>query len=121
MFISLAQYSGVAFLILRLIIGIIFVYHAVPKLKNTKEKATGMGLPAWVVFGTGIVEILASLALVIGFPVQYAVLLLSLIMIGAIYMKIVRWHVPFSAHDKTGWEFDLLLLAINAFIFVAIW
>jgi len=39
-------------------------------------------------------------------------------MIGAIWMKVTKWHVPFSAMDKIGWEFDLILLAANIVILV---
>ncbi len=34
-------------------------------------------------------------------------------MVGAIGMKMMKWGVPFGAMDKTGWEFDLILLAAN--------
>lgn len=34
MIFELSQYSDVAFLILRLVIAAIFIYHALPKLKN---------------------------------------------------------------------------------------
>ena len=121
MIVSLSQYSFVVFFILRLIIGIIFIYHAIPKLKNAKVIGQGMGHPAWMIVILGLAELLPSIALIVGVYVQIATLILSLIMIGAIYLKIVKWHVPFSTSEKMGWEFDLLLLAINAFIFIVVW
>jgi len=121
MIISLSQYSFIAFFILRLVIGIIFIYHAIPKLKNSKTIGEGMGCPAWTIILLGLAELLPSIALILGMYVQIAALILSLIMIGAIYLKIVKWHVLFSTSEKMGWEFDLLLLAINAFIFIAVW
>lgn len=118
MILQLTQYSDLALLILRLTVAIIFVYHALPKLKNSQGMASGMGWPVGAVLALGAVELLTAIGLVLGFYIQVAALLLSVIMLGAILMKIVRWKVPFAAMDKTGWEFDLILLAANIVILV---
>lgn len=104
MFTQLIAYTNIGLFILRLVIGIIFFSHAVPKLKNQ------MGSTFLLL---GIVEGVAAIALVLGFYAQLAALLLGIVMIGAIWMKITKWHVPFMAMDKMGWEFDLILLAAN--------
>ncbi|MDP3697400.1 MAG: DoxX family protein [Candidatus Taylorbacteria bacterium] len=104
MFEQLTQYNNIGFLILRLVVAAIFIYHAMPKLKNK------MGSNFLIL---GVVEGAAAVALVLGFYTQLAALLLAIVMVGAIWMKIVKWHVPFSAMDKTGWEFDLILLAAS--------
>jgi len=109
MFSQLFVYNDIGLFILRLVIGIIFLAHALPKLQN-KMGSTFLLL--------GIVEGVSSIALVIGFYAQLAALLLGIVMIGAIWMKITKWHVPFMAMDKTGWEFDLILLAANVAIFL---
>ena len=67
----------------------------------------GMGM---LVLGFGIIEIASALALVFGVYTQLAALVLGIIMIGAIGTKLMKWGVPFAAMDKTGWEFDLVLL-----------
>ncbi len=118
MFEQLTQYNDIGLLILRLAVAIIFIYHALPKLKNAKGMAQMVGMPAGLVFMLGSVEFLSSLAMVFGFYVQVAALLLSIVMIGAIGMKTMKWHVPFAAMDKTGWEFDLILLASSIFLLV---
>ena len=51
--------------------------------------------------------------LIFGIYTQVAALLLAIVMIGAIKMKAMRWHVPFIGMTNTGWEFDLILLAAN--------
>lgn len=110
------QYDNVGLLVLRLAVAAIFIYHALPKLKNSKMIAPMMGMPSGMIFLLGSVEFLSSVGLILGVRVQLAALLLSLVMVGAIYMKTMKWHVPFSAMDKMGWEFDLILLAANIFL-----
>lgn len=104
MFEQLLQYSDWGLYALRLAVAVIFIYHAVPKLKG-KMGQTFVFL--------GVVELVSGIGLILGVYVQLAALLLAVVMVGAIYMKIAKWNAPFSAHDKTGWEFDLILLAAN--------
>jgi len=118
MFEQLTQYNDVGLLVLRLAVAIIFIYHAMPKLKNAKGMAQMVGMPAGMILMLGMVELVASLGLIFGFYVQLAALLLGVVMVGAIGMKMMKWHVPFAAMDKTGWEFDLILLAANIILLV---
>lgn len=113
MFEQLTQYNNIGFLVLRLAVAIIFIYHAMPKLKNSKGMAQMVGMPAGMVLMLGMVELVASIGLIVGFYTQLSALLLAIVMVGAIGMKTMKWGVPFAAMDKTGWEFDLILLAAN--------
>ena len=113
MFEQLTQYDNIGLLVLRLAVAVIFIYHAMPKLKNAKGMAQMMGMPAGMIFMLGAVELLSSLGLIFGIYTQLAALLLGIVMFGAIGMKTMKWGVPFAAMDKTGWEFDLILLAAN--------
>jgi len=119
MFEQLGQYNNIGFLVLRLAVALIFIYHAMPKLKNSKGMAQMVGMPAGMVLMLGMVEFIASLGLIFGFYVQLSALLLAIVMVGAIGMKMMKWHVPFAAMDKTGWEFDLILLAANVAILLS--
>lgn len=118
MFESLIQYNDIGLFILRLAVAVVFIYHALPKLKNAGGMGQMMGMPAGMVFLLGAVELLSSAGLALGVYTQLAALLLGLVMIGAIYFKTAKWSVPFAAMDKTGWEFDLILLAANIVILV---
>ncbi len=111
MFEQLIQYNDIGLLILRLTVAVIFIYHSLPKLKDSKGMAPMVGMPAGMIMMLGLVEFVASIGLIIGFYTQLAALLLAIVMVGAIGMKIMKWRVPFIAMDKTGWEFDLILLA----------
>ncbi len=116
MFTQLLQYNDLGLFILRLAIAVIFLYHGLPKLKKAKAMAQGMGWKTEMVFILGLVEVLSSIGLILGIYMQLAALLLIIVMIGAIKLKTMKWGVPFSANDKMGWEFDLILLAANMVI-----
>lgn len=113
---ALLAYNNVGLFILRLAVGVVFIRHGWPKLAKTKMMAGGMGKSTAFVFTLGLVETLSGLGQILGIYKQAAALLLALVMLGAIFMKITKWHIPFAAHDKTGWEFDLTLLAANVAI-----
>ena len=104
--------------LLRLTVGVIFIYHAIPKLQNPKAMATGMGWRLGQVLGLGIIEFMSGLSLIGGITIKLSALLLSVVMVGAIYHKINKWKVPFSAPNSTGWEFDLILLVANLTLYL---
>ncbi|OGI91347.1 hypothetical protein A3A09_01760 [Candidatus Nomurabacteria bacterium RIFCSPLOWO2_01_FULL_42_20] len=113
MFSQLLAYNDIGLFLLRLAVAVIFIYHAWPKLKNSKGMAAMVGMPAGMIFMLGAVEFLSSVGLILGLYTQLAALLLAIVMLGAIGFKVMKWKVSFSATDKTGWEFDLILLAAN--------
>ena len=116
LFQDLLVLSDIVLYLLQVVVGAIFIYHALPKVRNPKAMAQGIGFPAGAVAMLGTVELVSGLALVFGVFAQVAAILLSIVMLGAIYFKMAKWKVPFSAQDKTGWEFDLVLLASNILI-----
>ena len=118
LFTSLLEFSDLGLFVLRLAVGIIFIFHSIPKLKNPKGMAQGMGKPnmSGVILLLGVVELFSGLFIIFGFLTQLAAIALGIILVSAIFMKVSKWHVPFVAMDKTGWEFDLILLSANAAI-----
>lgn len=121
MFAQLLEYKDVGLFILRLAVAVIFLSHGLPKLKNYKVMAGGLGVSnmSWLVIILGLVETISSVGLIFGIYVHIASLLLCIVMIGAIWFKTLKWHIPFMAMDKTGWEFDLILLAANMAILLS--
>ena len=106
------SFSGWGTVVLRLAIGAVFVVHGWPKVKSPG----GFAQAAWRGYRPaatiqGLVEMVGGLALIGGFWIGRSCVVLGAIMLGALYYKIVKWKVPFMATDKTGWEFDLVLLA----------
>lgn len=102
--------------ILRFAVAIIFLIHSLPKMRKAKIMAAGMGMPSGAVFLLGLVEFLSALGLLLGIYVQISALLLAIVMVGAAFYKMKKWHIPFSATNTTGWEFDWILFASNATI-----
>ena len=104
-------------LVLRVFLGVIFIYHAFPKLMMPGTMAKGMNWSVGSVFILGLVELLASLSIVLGAYTEVGALAVAVVMLGALYHKIFTWKVPFFATDKMGWEFDLILLGAAIALF----
>jgi putative oxidoreductase len=103
-----------ALLILRVVLGIIMLYHGWPKLTNlagTIEGFTGMGvpLPAVSAFFSTVAEVGGGLLLLLGVLTDVAGLLVAIDMLGAI--AIVHAKNGFSVSNG-GVEWPLALLAM---------
>lgn len=98
---DLFYYGDFGILALRIGIGLLFIAHGTKKLDGK------MG--PFMTF-IGISETIGGLALLAGFLTQFAALGIAVIMAGAVYKKVVEWHVPYSSSEKIGWEFDLLII-----------
>ena len=115
---ALAVNMDLGLFILRLGLGIIFLYHGGMKLKAPGMMAKGLGWQSWQVSLLGLVEVLGGLSVLVGVYPTYGALALALLMIGALYFKIAKWKTPFFAMDKMGWEFDLILLVVSLAVFL---
>ncbi len=106
MFPSLLGYGTLGLVLVRVMLGLVFLYHGKGKLKKTKEMAKGMGMSAGMVSMLGFVEVAAGALLVVGLLTQLSALVVGVIMLGALYFKKFKWGKG-SFKDL---EFDLLLL-----------
>lgn len=107
-------YSALAPLILRLVLGVIFVRHGYPKLfKNfsgTVQFFESINIKPAKFFAVivGISEFFGGLALILGIFTQIAALLIAAVMIvDAVYVK----KIKFKKGLIDGYELDLILLA----------
>lgn len=112
-FVSLLEYGSVGVLLLRIVLGVIFITHGYTKLFRPAGFAHGVGLPVLVGFLVGFAETFGGLGVLLGFYTPISALAIVLVMFGALYFKIFKWHVPFADPAKNGWEFDLMLLALG--------
>jgi putative oxidoreductase len=103
--------SDWAFLILRLIVAALFLYHGEQKWGMwTPAVPQQMPVPLLMVFRfLSVVEPIAALAVLVGYWTQIASIGLVLVMISAIVLKIDMFHATFSGQG--GWEFELAILA----------
>jgi len=94
---------------LRIISGIGFMMHGLPKLldiSNTQNSFTNMGLPPELAIIIGLLEFIGGLAILLGILTRIAAGFLAINMIGAILL------VKLSKGFIDGYELDLLYLAI---------
>jgi putative oxidoreductase len=94
---------------LRIITGIGFMIHGLPKLldiSNTQNSFMNMGLPPELAIIIGLLEFIGGLAILLGVLTRIAAGLLAIDMIGAIL------QVKLSKGFIGGYELDLLYLAI---------
>lgn len=94
---------------LRIIAGIGFMMHGLPKLLDipgTQNSFTSMGLPPELAIIIGLLEFIGGLAILLGIFTRIAAGLLAINMIGAILL------VKLSKGFIGGYELDLLYLAI---------
>ncbi len=113
--IFLHPYADWGLLALRIGVGAIFWVHGMQKMSMWKMQPSEQ-MPKQmlgIMKLLSICESLGAIALIFGFLTQWAALGLAVIMLGAMNLKITKWHTPFTARDKTGWELDLILLAAN--------
>ena len=107
----------VGVLVLRVAVGIVIVAHGLPKILwkrevfNKKWKKE-YGFPLGSVLLTGIVQVFAGLAIIVGIYTQLSALILALNMVVATYVSIWNHGEPFlSTPEGKGWDVNFLLLA----------
>ena len=95
MFPQLARFTDLGLLLMRLMIGVVFVASGYSHLKDpgTRGKSIGMG-QGFTIF-LGIAEVGGGLGVTFGVLTQLAAIGLILIMLGAIQKKIFVWHTGF--------------------------
>ncbi|MDP4552880.1 DoxX family protein [Alkalihalobacillus macyae] len=103
-------------LVARVVLGIIMLAHGIQKWMGI-EGVVGMfedmiGLPGFLAYVTAAVELVGGLALIIGFKVRIASILIGIIMIGAIVTVKIPMVGFFGNGQMAGWEYDLSLLAL---------
>ena len=97
--------------VLRIVLGIIFLYHGYPKLTHTHGNLQGVfvehGLPAYFVYVAGILETFGGGLLLLGLFTRPAALWLAIEMCVAIW-KVHSLHGIYAVRD---YEFPLTLAA----------
>lgn len=97
-----------ALLVLRVVVGIVFIAHGWSKWQNLEGTVAffdQVGLPALLAYVVAAIELLGGIAVLLGLWTRIAGYLIAAVMVGAIIF--VKSKVGFLS----GYEFDLTLLA----------
>ncbi|PEA27027.1 hypothetical protein CN923_16430 [Bacillus cereus] len=109
-------------LIIRIVLGVTLFMHGLTKFQSGIDNIAGwftsIGLPGGLAYGVATVELVGGLLLILGLGVRYIGLLFALVMVGAIVK--VKWSAGLLGDGKNpGFELELALLAMGAYLFVA--
>jgi putative oxidoreductase len=108
----LLQFSDEAVLLMRLLVGVVFVTSGWSHARDPITRGKSIGLSPGVTRFLGIAELAGGLGLALGVLPQVAALGLILVMLGAIQKKIFVWHTGFWGKSSDGWHYDLLFVAM---------
>src|SRR5579864_5087103 len=113
MFPALARFTDLGLLLLRLMVGLVFVTSGYSHLKDPEARSKSIGMPKGFTVFLGIAELAGGVGVAAGVLTQLAALGLILIMLGAIWKKISVWHTGFWGEKSDGWHYDLMIILIN--------
>jgi putative oxidoreductase len=116
MFPQLARFTDLGILLLRLMIGLVFVTSGYSHLKAPTARAKSIGMPKAFTIFLGIAEVAGGLGVAFGVLTQLAAFGLILLMFGAIEKKIFEWHTGFWGEKASGWHYDLMFVLMNLVI-----
>jgi putative oxidoreductase len=116
MFPQLARFTDLGILLLRLMVGLVFVNSGYSHLKAPATRAKSIGMPKAVTIFLGIAEVAGGLGVAFGVLTQLAAFGLILVMLGAIEKKMFAWHTGFWGEKASGWHYDLMFVLMNLVI-----
>ena len=112
MFPQLYRFTDLGLLLLRLMIGIVFLTSGWGHVKDPAERSKSIGMSKGFTLFLGVAEIAGSLGIVFGVLQQLAAIGLILLMLGAIQKKIFVWHTGFWGEKASGWHYDLIFVVM---------
>jgi len=116
-FLDLTRFTDVALLLLRVMVGLVFLTSGWNHLRDPAGRSKDIGMSKSFAIFLGAVELAGSLGVIFGVLVQPAAIGLILIMLGAIQKKIFVWRTGFWGKSGTnGWSYDAMLLVMNLVI-----
>jgi len=110
------QFTDFGILLLRLMVGVVFITSGWRHLKDPEIRSKSIGMSKNFTIFLGAGEVLGSLGGMFGVLTQLAAFGLILILFGAIYKKIFEWHISFWGEKTYGWHYDLMLIVMNLVI-----
>ena len=116
MFPQLARFTDLGLLLLRLMVGLVFVTSGYAHLKDPEARSKSIGMPKGFTIFLGMAEVAGGLGVAFGVLTQLAAFGLILLMLGAIQKKIFAWHTAFWGEKTVGWNYELMIILMNLVI-----
>jgi putative oxidoreductase len=116
MFPQLAHFTDFGLLLMRLMVGLVFVSSGWSDLKDPSARSKSIAMSKGFTVFLGSSEIAGGLAVTLGVLTQLAAIGLILVMLGAIQKKIFVWHTGFWGERNSGWHYELTLVIMNLVI-----
>ena len=116
MFPVLSRFTDVGLLLLRLMVGVVFVTSGYSHLKDPEARSKSIGMSKGFTVFLGMAEVAGGLGVAAGVLTQIAAFGLILIMLGAIQKKMFVWHTGFWGEKSSGWHYDLIFVLMNLLI-----
>ena len=114
---QLAQFSDLALLILRFMVGLVFLTGASSHLKDPEGRSKSIGMSKPFTIFLGAAEMAGALGVISGVLAQPAAIGLIVIMFGAIYKKLFVWRTGFwGKYGTNGWSYETMLVVMNLVI-----
>jgi putative oxidoreductase len=114
---QLAQFSDVALLLLRLMVGLVFITSGTKHLSDPEKRSKDIGMSKSFTIFLGAAELAGGLGVIFGVFAQLAAIGLILLMLGAAQKKIFTWHTGFWGKSGTnGWSYETMLVVMNLVI-----
>src|SRR5947199_10222364 len=117
MFPQLAQFTDVALLLLRVMVGLVFITSGWNHLTDHEARSKDVGMSKDFTIFLGAAEVAGSLGVIFGVFTQLAAAGLILLMLGSIQKKICVWRTVFWGESGTnGWSYDTMLVIMSLVI-----
>jgi len=116
MFPQLARFTDLGILLLRLMVGLVFVTSGWSHVTKSEERSKSIGMSKGFTAFLGLAELAGGLGVAFGVLTQLAAIGLILVMLGAIQKKIFVWHTGFWGENSSGWHYELMLVLMNLVI-----
>src|SRR5437870_4673899 len=112
-----ARLTDAALLLLRFMVGIVFMTSGWKHLKDPEGRSKDIGMSKGFTIVLGAAEFAGSFGVIFGVLAQPAAIGLILIMFGAIQKKIFVWRTGFWGKSGTnGWSYEVMLVVMNLVI-----
>ena len=114
---QLARFTDLALLLLRLMVGLIFITSGWKHLKDPEARSKDIGMSKPFTIFLGAAECAGGLGAITGVLTQLAAIGLILLMLGAVQKKIFVWHTGFWGKSGTnGWSYETMIVLMNLVI-----